>query len=357
MNDLDDVITKFSCFLVQKVSSYGSLVLRTNTISFNFANNKEKDIVIDYTAITHVSAETRFGDAITNFEIQVNDESYNFSGIHEVKALSDLIKLRQQQLTEPKVSIGFIPQDKNRVTWRELNDPILLYTCMIPTTLDNVKEQILNKTFFNEVYSDAGSLNVNLEEWAAKNGFKERTIFYNKILVLPLFGKKLLHLNELQRFFDWNKKFGIAVVSDLGDTPFAECFDPQVNLIFEEKNGQVEFLCQLEVVWSKSPAIKSIIQNQTVTSIKEFYSGLGKKLLRMFGSNEEEEEKEDEMQKYQDQFAKTRKIYKIVILALLLILFLVSNIKYRNKCVKNLIVHLFVKFIVFAQFILLLIFF
>lgn len=357
MNDLDDIITKFSCFLVQKVSSYGTLILRTNTIDFNFANHKEKDIIIDYSAITHVSAETRFGEAITNFEIRVNDESYNFSGIHEVQILRDLIKLRQEELKEPKVSIGFVPQDKNQVQWRELKNPILLYSCLVPATFDQVKEQILSKTFFNDVYSKFGSLDVNLEEWAPKNGYKERTIFYNKILVLPLFGKKLLHLNELQRFFEWPNKFGIGVVSDLGDTPFAECFDPQVNLLFEEKNGQVEFTCQLEVVWSKNPAIKSIIQNQTVSSIKEFYSGLGKMLLQMFGAPEEEEEKEDEMQKYQDEFAKTRKIYKIAILALLFILFLVSNIKYRNKCEKNLLRQFLVKMIVLAQFLLLLIFF
>ena len=143
MNDIDDIITKFSCFLVQKVSNYGSLILRTKTISFNFANHKEKDIIFDYTSISHISVETRFGEAITNFEITVNDQSYNFAGIHEVKMLSDLIKLRQQQLTEPKITYGFVNQDKNKVQWRELNDPILLYSCMVPATFDQVKEQIL----------------------------------------------------------------------------------------------------------------------------------------------------------------------------------------------------------------------
>ncbi|KAK8899763.1 hypothetical protein M9Y10_002085 [Tritrichomonas musculus] len=358
MEGFDDYITKFSCFLVQKVSNYGSLVLRTNTISFIFANHKEKDIVIDYKSITDFNAQTRFGDAITNFDIRVKDQLYSFSGIHEVQQLNDLIKLRQQQLTEPKITYGFVNQDKNKVQWRELNDPILLYSCMVPATFDQVKEQILNKSFFSEVYSDNGSMNVNLEEWTEKNGYKERTIFYNKMLILPLFGKKLLNLSELQRLFIINPtKIGISVLSDLGNTPFAECFDPQVELTFEDKGNSVEFICKLDVVWSKNPAIKSIIQNQTVTSIKEFYSCLGKKLLKMFGAEEEEDQKEDEMEKYQDEFSKTRKIYKIIIIALLVILFLTCNLKYRNNIDHNKFFHFIIKAIVLSQFLLLLIFF
>lgn len=358
MNNQDDIIRKFSCFLVQKVSTNGSLVVGTKTISFELSSQKKKSIIIDYQSITNIDLQASFGDVITNFEISVGDQKYNFSGIHDIQALNDLIHLRQKILQEPKVDYGFINQDKSVVQFTDLNDPHLIYSCIIPATLDQIKEKILSKTFFSEIYASFGSTDVNLEEWTIKNGYRERTIYYNKLLIIPIFGKKLLHLSELQRLFEMPKKIGISVTSDLGDTPFADCFDPQVQLVFDDKGGSVEFLCKIDVVWSKSPAVKSIIQNQTVSSTKEFYATLGNRLLSTFGGDEEEKPKEeDEEEKYEDEFAKTKKIYKIAIIALILTLILTCHFKYRNKYEKNQFAHFLIKMAILGNFLLLLVFF
>lgn len=96
MNNYDDVIRKFSCFLIQKVSSNGCLVLHSKTISFEFTNKNLKKLIFDYKSITNTSIQTNFKEAITNFEITVGDETYNFSGVHDVQVLNDMINLRKK---------------------------------------------------------------------------------------------------------------------------------------------------------------------------------------------------------------------------------------------------------------------
>ena len=148
MNNYNDVIRKFDCFLIQKVSSNGSLVLHSKTISFEFTNKNLKKLIFDYKSITNTSIQTNFKEAITNFEISVGDETYNFSGVHDVQVLNDMINLRKKIITEPKIDYGFINQDKNKITFTNLNNPNLLYSCMIPATFKQIKEQILSKNFF-----------------------------------------------------------------------------------------------------------------------------------------------------------------------------------------------------------------
>lgn len=258
MNFENDIIRKFSCFLVQKVSNYGSLNLYTKTIIFKFSNHNENDISIDYNEITNINSQISFGETITNLEIQTHDKSYNFTGIYDIQALNDFIILLKQIQSEPKITYGFVNQNKNKIIWTNLKNPTLLYSCIIPVSMDKIKEKIMSQSFFNELYSDFGSTNVHLDEWGQKNCYQERTIYYNKLLIIPIFGKKILNLSENQKMFDMKNKIGIFVKSNLGDTPFHECFDPQVQLIFADQGNSIEFLCYLDVVWSKSCAVKSI---------------------------------------------------------------------------------------------------
>ena len=95
-----------------------------------------------------------------------------------------------------------------------------------------------------------------------------------------------------------------------------------------------------------------------MSSTKEFYTGLGNELLHLYGAEDEVKMKEDnEVEKYQENFSKTRKIYKIVIISLIVILIVTCHFKYRKKYVNNRVLHFLIKLTILCIFLLLLMFF
>jgi hypothetical protein len=166
---------------------------------------------------------------------------------------------------------------------------------------------------------------------------------------------------EKQRLFQMDGKFGIMVVSDLGKTPYAKSFDPLVQIMFVENGDRVEYLARWEMVWKNHPFVKSIIQNKTQEEIKELYYKYGQKLIGDLGGQVEEEgDGEGDGDKEgppEDDFAKPRAIYKIVIIALNVVLLLVIWIQHGRKRGFGISAHGLMTFLVILTFFGLLVFF
>lgn len=327
-------ITTFSCFLVQKVSHHGTLEVHPDKLSFVYTGGEEdSNTNIDYSSITEVNVETRLAHAMNNLEVHTGDQTYLFTGLHEAQAVKDLIIILQQAISKPKITYGFTNTGENTVQWKDLEDPILLYQCTLPANMEAVSQRILSKDFFIDLYGSVGNEDILINEWEEKDGFMERRIDYAKLVVLPVLGKNLIKVSETQRLFDLGKGKAIAVISNLGKTPYCECFDPQVQLFFEDNGDKVEFLVKFQMVWSSEPFVKSIIDSKTTTEIRAFYSDMGKQLQReLGGSAEEAENQEDEDEKkLEDEFSKTRIIYKLAIILLLVILFVCVAFKYKKR--------------------------
>lgn len=330
----DRVITSFSCFLVQKVSHHGTLEVHPEKLTFVYTGGEDSDLTkIDYSSITDVIVETRFAHAMNNLEIHVGDQSYLFTGLHEAQAVKELITLMQKSLSKPKVTYGFTNTGENTVQWKDLEEPILLFSCSIPNNMSAVNSTILSKDFFIDLYGSVGNEDISINDWSEKDGYMERTIDYAKLVVLPVLGKNLIKVSETQRLFDLGNRKAIAVISNLGKTPYCECFDPQVQLFFEDKGDKVEFLVKFQMVWSSEPFVKSIIDSKTTTEIRAFYSGMGKQLMRELGGSSEDTENndEEEQQKLEDEFSKTRKMYKLAIISLVAVLLILVAFKYYRK--------------------------
>lgn len=356
----DRVITTFSCFLVQKVSHHGTLEIHPEKLAFVYTGGEEDSRqIIDYSTITDVNVETRFAHAMNNLEVHVGDQTFLFTGLHEAQAVKDLITLLQKSLSKPKITYGFTNTGENTVQWKDLEDPILLFQCTIPNNMSAVNSTILSKEFFIDLYSSVGNEDISINEWSEKDGFLERTIDYAKLVVLPVLGKNLIKVSETQRLFDLGNRKAIAVISNLGKTPYCECFDPQLQLFFEDKGDKVEFLVKFQMVWSSEPFVKSIIDSKTTTEIRAFYSGMGKQLLRELGGSSEDAEKNDEEdeQKLEDEFSKTRKMYKLAIIALIVILLLSFAFKYKMRQSNEQFLYFLWKMVVLVTFFVFLLFF
>ncbi|OHT04162.1 hypothetical protein TRFO_06493 [Tritrichomonas foetus] len=322
-----DAITAFNCFLVQKVSHHGSLCLFPKHLVFMYSNGElDKDANFEYTAISELIVETRLAHAMNNLEIRVGDQSFLFSGLHEAQAVKDLITLLQQTISTPKITYGFAHSDDNKVQWQDLENPILLCSITIPANIATVMAQIESKDSFFELLNWAGNEEIVMSEWVEKDGFKERIIDYNKLVVLPVLGKNLIKVSETHRLFDLGNKKAIVVISDLGKTPYADCFDPIVQMFFEDNGDKVEFVVKFEMLWSSEPFVKSIIQTKTTDEIRATYTQFGKQLVTELGGSTEEAENNEE-ENAEDDFSKTRKIYKISII--ILIIFLLATILFK----------------------------
>ena len=359
MLNSSNLITSFNCFLVQKVSHHGSLCLYPRHVVFVYSSGEnDKDTNFEYTAISDVIVETRFAHAMNNLEIRVGEQSFLFSGLHEAQAVKDLITMMQQNISNPKISYGFVKSDSNAVQWQDLENPTLLCSVSIPTTMQNFLPVIEGKDSFSELLRGAGNEEVVISDWEEKDGYRERVIDYLKLVVLPVLGKNLIKVSETQRLFDLGNKKAIHVISDLGKTPYADCFDPVVQLFFEDAGDKVEFSVKFEMLWSSEPFVKSIIQNKTTDEIRALYTTFGKQLLSEAGASTEEGETNEE-ENAEDDFSKTRKIYKISIIALIILIFITLLIKLRPRGGERMfrLYQILMKTISLAMFMLLLLFF
>lgn len=356
----ESLIVSYNCFLVQKVSHYGSLQFRQRTLTFVYANGEsDKNADFEYQDISDVHVETRFTNAISNLEIRSNDDrTFLFSGLHEAPLVKDLILLLKETTMKPKISYGFMNSHKNAVQFQPLDDPVILTSCMVPANFAAVTSRIESKDTFADHLTHVGNENVVLSDWVQKDGYQERTITYDKTVVLPILGKNLIKIVETHHLFQSDKKWIIDCFSDLGKTPYADCFSPRVQLFFEDKGDNTEFICNFEMLWSSEPFVKSIILNKTTTETRDAYIQFGKQLITEVGGNADDENDDAKnAQEIEDEFGKTRKLYKIFIIALLCLTFISILLKYRTRTTTYTFYRLIMKLFTMITFMMFLIFF
>lgn len=332
-------ITSYTCFCVQKVSHHGTLEIHQEKVSFIFTGGEDHNNThLDYYSIKKVSVEDHFAHSMNSLEIHTDEEIIRFTGLHEAHAVKELIGLIQQISLKPKLTYGFSgsSSSSNLVQWKDFENPVLLYSCKIPNNMSAVYQRLLSKDFFYELYGSFGDEEIVIDDWSEKDGYKERKISFFKILVLPIIGRSVVKVSETQQLFDREKGKGISVILNLGKTPYADCFDPQVQLVFEDNGDSVEFLAKFQIIWLSQPLVKSIIDNQTTSNIRKFYADMGKQLLRELGaSHEKEKEKEkieeEKMKNSDEKFTKICMVYKIVIILLILVLLFTVWHKYLRR--------------------------
>lgn len=328
-------ITSYTCFCVQKVSHHGILEVHQEKISFIFTGGADYEHVhLDYYMIKKIEVEDHYADTMNSLEIHTNDQVHRFTGLREVHQIKDLIILAQQSYIKPKISYGFTGTNVNSTQWKELDDPVLLYSCIIPNNMNAVCQQLLSKDFFYELYGSFGDEEIVIDDWNETESYKERKISFVKFLVLPVIGKQFVKVSETQYLYDLDKNKAIAVILNLGKTPYADCFDPQVQLLFEDNGDSVEFIANFKIKWLSQPLVKSIIDNKTTSNIRQFYTDMGKQLLRELSPKKsKKEEKKDKviLDKANRKLQNVEMAYKIAIIVLIGVLLLAVWFKYANR--------------------------
>lgn len=321
---MEDVLVSYSCFIIRKVSHHGTLSLTKTQIKFNFSSGEEEEVVIKLSDVSSVNVEKHLVGAVSNLAIQTEEETFFFSGVHEADTIKDYITLLQSQLEKVSPSYGFVSEasEEEQVKWTPLANPVMLVSSSIPAPMATVRQIVENPQSYFDLYSSIGNEDIKISEWEQNSGYRERTIEYMKLVIMPVLGKNLIHVIEYQRLFELDGGFGIHVISDLGKTPYADCFDPFVQIIIMDKGETTDLTVNLEIVWSSQPFVKSIIESQTSGNIKELYFKWVKDISKSVGADDADtqEDKNENENAGEDKFLKTKMIYKIAIIVLSVIL-------------------------------------
>jgi hypothetical protein len=359
-------VASFGCFLVHKVSHHGTLCLYQDCLTFAFESGDDQEAQrVPYDSITEVLVESRLARAMNNVEIRIRDSpSLLLTGLHEAEAVKTIVTLAQDHKKEARPSYGFVKSAKKMkgkvVEWEELPDPILMASACLPAPLATVLQTIEAREPYYSFLGEMGDEDIQMGEWQQRNGYRERIVTYDKIIIIPVLGKNLIKMIEKHQLFQWENRFSVRVVSDLGKTPYCKYFDPRCQLCFAANGDKTDFVVKFQVIWSGEPFVKSIIQNKTVTETKAQYAKYLLKLSKEFGGGVESEDTEAEGQAAneggKDEFGKTRKAYKIAIIALIAILLFCIWFKHGRQrgfrmpprgWMTLLVIHLFFVFLIF----------
>lgn len=354
----NDRLTGYSCFLVKKVSHHGTLFLYKNMVQFAYSG-EERKLNINLSDIKSINVEKHLVGAVSNLELSTEETSYLFSGIHEADHVNNYIQLLQAQLQKATYSFGLINEapKSEEIKWQPLSNPVILVNSVIPASIANVRSIIEAPDIFRDLCIASGNEDVKVTEWEQQNGYRERNMDYLKLVVVPVIGKNLIHVIEYQRFFELEGGFGIHVLSDLGKTPYADCFDPFVQIVFMDKGESTEMTVSMEIVWSSEPFVKSIVESQTITAVKGLYVQFNKDLSKALGADvaETNEDEAEEQNAANSKLAKIKIIYKIFIILLsitLVVAFCARNWPEKGFAIS---IRLISKIVVFAIFILVLV--
>ncbi|KAH0795100.1 hypothetical protein GPJ56_000943 [Histomonas meleagridis] len=325
---ISQIVAKYHCFYISKISLSTTLCLHQGFIDFESGNSNDK-IYITYSEIKEVAADKGIGSAVNNLEIKTKNRSYLFSGLHEAESIKELITLLQLNDKAVQPLYGFTSNNQEVIEYKELNDPKEVVKKTLNFPFQTVVDLIRKKEFMDDFFLSTGNEDVHTSDFTKLDTCDERDINYLKLIVVPVFGKNLTKVREIQRFFTFDGKMIISVTSELGKTPYAECFDPLVQVVFVDNGNKTEFSVLFEMFWKSQPTFKNIIQTQTEKGIKDSYEAMIKKIITDLGGDaeggEETPENNEENEKSNDMTNVVR-IFKVSIL-LLIVAFLVIVIR------------------------------
>lgn len=289
---------------------------------------------IQYSDISDVSSNVGLCGAIQKLIITTKSSiQYQFTGLKDSDRLESFIKLNIEQLSHPSNIYGFIEDENKKITWKDLAHPTNLVHASIPGPMNKVLPLIQGKDILQENYLANGSEDIVFGEWIKCDGYTERRIDYMKCVIAPVIGKTLIKVAEFQRLFQIDdKRYGMNIESDLGKTPYADCFAPIVQVIYTDKGNSVDIDAKLEIIWSSEPFVKGIILNKTTEEVQSTYQSLTKLYQKAFGSNVDENQESQTSNQNNSNIENFRKIsivYKIIIWLLLVTLTIIVLSKFK----------------------------
>ena len=315
-----ELIKSFNCFLVQKVSHNGTLRLYRDHLEFFYANGEEaKEAHTLYSTITDMAVESRLARKLNNLEIHAGEKSVVVSGLTEALVVKELIALMQNEAKLAAPTMGFYLNEETRVKFEELGNPNLICSYTIGVSAKTLVEYLMSVEACEKILRKLGCEDVVVGEWKELNGFKQRVLKYNKCVVLPVLGKNVYPVTETQKMFELENRSVMRVEVDWGNVPYADAFTPYVHVYVSSNDEAADFMVKNELVWKSNPFVKSIVQAKTIEETREQYAALYKQIQMDLLGKEVASGEPDKPAVEVDEFARARKIYKIIIIVLILL--------------------------------------
>ncbi|KAH0793035.1 hypothetical protein GPJ56_003086 [Histomonas meleagridis] len=317
-------IQEFPCFLVQKVSHNGSLILFTENLLFRYSDGEEcPESKIPYSEITDIKIEAYLANTVQNLEIHTQKKTLVFSALQEAQQVKEYINLLKDQKTRQSTTYGFSLLGQKTVKYEELQNPNLLCSFKIPAPFEKVMQYICTKESFQKLYEGTGDEDVVISDWTQYPTHDERTFTYKKLVSVPVIGQSLILVSEVHKLFHFEDRDIICTFSDLGATPYSAYFDPLVQMIYINNGDSVEFILYYEIVWSESVFVKSIIESKTIAEFNVLYNCWYKQIVKDVCGKDIEQLNADTKPSDQgtpapskNKFQKYRRYYKITIIIL-----------------------------------------
>lgn len=328
MNNDSEIIYQSHCFYVSKLSYPATIRLYPTFLTIN-ASNKDQNMKqpIFYIDINDVIVDNMFGSTVGNLEIQTNNKKYLLSGLHGAEKFKIMIKLLKINEENPMKHYGFITPVDTVVKYTELKNPKLLFSNFIESSYQTVIQHLKKKETIEEFYKTCGNEEIVTSDWKQFDDYEERIIDFLKLVKIPIVGDTLIKVREIQRLFEFPGKTVMVVVSELGETPYADTFDPLQQIEFYDQGSKVEYKVLFEMFWRSQPTFKNIIATSTEKGIKDTYVQLYKTIVQGLGGNAEDTDNNNTTESNEDNFNSTKRIYKIAIIILTLLLIICIMIK------------------------------
>jgi hypothetical protein len=312
------------CFLVQKVSHNGSLVIYRDQVSFYYANGQEfADARIPFSTITEMIVGTSLASAMNTIEFRVGDKCLSFSGLRDAASIKDLITLLQQLSNRQSDSFGF--SRVQTVMIETMVNPTLICSYTIPLPFEKVTDYLETKESYASVLSWMGQEDIAMGDWVEKAGYRERMNQYNRIITV--FGRTVIPVTETHRVFVEDGVWTCSLRPDLKKIPYGNSFEAYEHVIVRNNEDSVEFIVKCDIIWYKSPFVKGVIQTTTLSEVQKqfvhWYHQLQQDLLGKSGGEEgtggsDGGQGSDKGGDEEAKFNKIRRLYKITIIILLL---------------------------------------
>ena len=314
---MEEVIEEYPCYFVQKISHAGTLFLYQKRIVFKYADGSEENATsISYSSITNVKASSMLVNSVNSLIVSTKDTDFTFTSLQDREEICSLIQLMKSLSNDTSKSFGFTSDESSG--FPTLENPVLLGSYTLDLPLSRVRELVIDSDeIILDLYKEIGNENMNPSGWE----HNLKTLSYNKCVAIPVLGKQMIPVKEFKHLYERDNGLYIYITTDLGTTPYADCFDTFVLMHFKDDNGKTVVTVENDIVWSKTPFVKSIVETSTISEVRAQYDRLFEIVVERTGGSTAQHANQPVPS--DDKFAKTRRMYKIIIIVLFCVLALV----------------------------------
>lgn len=158
-------------------------------------------------------------------ELNTENQTYLFTGFSDCEDIHELIQFLLSQFPIPKSSCGFSAKNSESFSFIPLENPQQILSATFNCSLEQLRSFLNDSDVFSQVYIDIGNENIVVGAWEKKEGYIFRQNTYEKQMTAPVVGHLHLFLKEFHRVFELPNTLAYHITTDLGKTPYADCFD------------------------------------------------------------------------------------------------------------------------------------